>query len=177
MTRAFRTLAEVRGMPRLASVLVLAGATAALGTALTAQYGFGLEPCHLCIWQRWPHAIAVAGALAALAVRRPVARGGLMAVAALALTAGFGIAVYQIGLQQEFWTTSVCGVGNSGSLSSGNIDQALAGEASTGCAEIATRVFGLSIPAWNAVASAALAAVAGVGAWAAGRSNKAEDER
>src|SRR3546814_6094212 len=36
------------------------------GGALVSQYGFGLYPCEMCYWQRWPHQAA-----ALLAVARP----------------------------------------------------------------------------------------------------------
>ncbi len=40
--------------------LVLLGPAAVLGSALLSQYVGGLNPCPMCIWQRWPHAIAIA---------------------------------------------------------------------------------------------------------------------
>ena len=29
------------------------------GGALVSQYGFGLHPCEMCYWQRWPHQAAI----------------------------------------------------------------------------------------------------------------------
>jgi disulfide bond formation protein DsbB len=44
------------GKARLLAVLVPA---ALLGGAYTAQYGFGLFPCEMCWWQRYPHFAAL----------------------------------------------------------------------------------------------------------------------
>lgn len=161
--------------PRKLTWFVFGGSITAIGIALMAQYGAGLEPCNLCIWQRWPHVIAAASALVALGTRRPLVRVALLTTATLGLTVGFGIAAYQIGLQQDLWATSLCVADPAGSLSSDDLGQALAGASSSGCAEVVTRVLGLSIPEWNAVASAALATMAGVGAWAAWRSGNAKE--
>ncbi|WP_296721701.1 disulfide bond formation protein B [Erythrobacter sp.] len=48
------------GKARLLAVLVPA---ALLGGAYIAQYGFGLPPCEMCWWQRYPHfaALGIAG--------------------------------------------------------------------------------------------------------------------
>ena len=50
-----------------------AGSLAALAAAFAFQHLGGLEPCPLCIWQRWPHAATVLLALLALGVRGPAA--------------------------------------------------------------------------------------------------------
>ena len=48
---------------RLLAVLVPAFL---LGGAYVAQLGFGLAPCEMCWWQRYPHFVAIPLALAAL---------------------------------------------------------------------------------------------------------------
>jgi disulfide bond formation protein DsbB len=63
--------------PRAASLaLVLALAVpAAMGTALVAQFGFGLPPCEMCWWQRYGHIAAIAlGVLALLRRGHPEGR-------------------------------------------------------------------------------------------------------
>lgn len=50
------------GKARLLAVLVPAGL---LGGAYISQYGFGLAPCEMCWWQRYPHFAALGiGAMA-----------------------------------------------------------------------------------------------------------------
>ena len=47
--------------------LGLAGSGALLGGAYYFQYVQGLAPCDLCFWQRYPHMVAIAAGLAAVA--------------------------------------------------------------------------------------------------------------
>lgn len=88
-------------------LFVLAVSVAALAFAYTAQYGFGLRPCALCLTQRVP--FAVAGLLALVALLRPSSwRRLLMAAAGLAFLVNAGIAVYHVGVEQKWWLSS-CG--------------------------------------------------------------------
>ncbi|MEP3765136.1 MAG: disulfide bond formation protein B, partial [Marinomonas sp.] len=43
--------------------------TALYGGALISQYGFGLYPCEMCMWQRWPHIAAIILAVLAVILR------------------------------------------------------------------------------------------------------------
>ena len=48
------------------------------GGALVSQFGFGLHPCEMCYWQRWPHQAAIVlAALALLLSRNTAAMRGL----------------------------------------------------------------------------------------------------
>ncbi len=56
------------------------------GGALVSQFGFGLHPCEMCYWQRWPHQAAIILALLALLLRaNDRAMRGLTALAAVAI--------------------------------------------------------------------------------------------
>ena len=48
---------------RLAQRLALGVPALLLAGAYVSQYGFGLFPCEMCWWQRWPHFAALALAL------------------------------------------------------------------------------------------------------------------
>ena len=52
-----------------ARVLALAVPGALLGGAYISQYGFGLYPCEMCWWQRYPHFAALV--LAAIGLLQP----------------------------------------------------------------------------------------------------------
>ncbi|MEO1086485.1 MAG: disulfide bond formation protein B, partial [Acidobacteriota bacterium] len=77
---------------RLAVWAAGAGSAGLLAGALAFQYLGGLAPCALCIWQRWPHGVAIA--LALLALTLPGGRQALAALGALAMVAGATIALY-----------------------------------------------------------------------------------
>src|SRR5258705_4915748 len=90
--------------PSLRSVpgLVLLGSLAALAIAFPSQYLGGLQPCQLCIWQRWGYAATIALALATFALpsrQRPYGA----ALAALGLLATAGLALFHAGREYHLW--------------------------------------------------------------------------
>ena len=52
-----------------APLLALAIPLLLYGGALVSQFGFGLHPCEMCYWQRWPHQAAIVLAVLALLLR------------------------------------------------------------------------------------------------------------
>ena len=48
-----------------ARLIALAAPALLMGGALLSQHGFGLHPCEMCYWQRWPHEAAIALAILA----------------------------------------------------------------------------------------------------------------
>lgn len=82
-----------------ARLLALAVPAALLGGAYLSQYGFGLYPCEMCWWQRYPHFAALA--LAALAFVRP--SRALVALAALALLTSGLIGAFHAGVEYGWW--------------------------------------------------------------------------
>src|SRR5258707_2718388 len=54
-------------LPSQLGLLAALGSGAMLGGAYYFQYIVGLPPCDLCYLQRWPHMVAIAAGLAALA--------------------------------------------------------------------------------------------------------------
>src|SRR3546814_17076156 len=69
----------------LANALALMAPAALLAGAYGFQYFAGLPPCAMCLWQRYPHFVAVAMALAAALIAAAAARAGLIRFAAVAL--------------------------------------------------------------------------------------------
>ena len=61
------TPSERLPLPSQLGLLAALGSGALLGGAYYFQYVAGLPPCDLCYLQRWPHMVAVAAGLAALA--------------------------------------------------------------------------------------------------------------
>ena len=85
---------------RLARILALAVPALLLGGAYLSQYGFGLYPCEMCWWQRWPHFAAVG--LALLAYVTPPARSWT-ALAALAIVTSGAIGLFHAGVEYGWW--------------------------------------------------------------------------
>jgi len=85
---------------RLAQWLALGLPAALLGGAYISQYGFGLFPCEMCWWQRWPHFAALG--LALLSFLAPP-RSAWIALAALAIIASGAIGGFHAGVEYGWW--------------------------------------------------------------------------
>jgi disulfide bond formation protein DsbB len=153
-------------MTRRTLILLASGGSLAM---LLAAWGFqylgGLAPCAMCLWQRWPHAVAVA-----LGATGMVVSSALVPLAgALAALTTAGIGVYHTGVERAWWQgPSTCTSGDIGGLSSSELlDQILAAPL-VRCDEVAWDFLGLSMASWNALVSLGLVAL-WLMAWRAAR--------
>lgn len=135
-----------------------AGSAAMLLGAFGFQYLAGLAPCTMCLWQRWPHAVALAlGALGLMLPRAIVAVAG-----ALSMLTGAGIALLHTGVEREWWTLNLSCSGGAQDLGAMDVTALLdptIGEAIVLCTEVAWSMLGLSMASWNGLASLGLAAI------------------
>ncbi len=147
---------------RYAPLVLLLGSGGLLLGALFFQYVKGLPPCPLCHWQRWPHIAVVVLAAGALAIGPGAARPWLLALIGLALLATAAIGIFHAGVEQKWWAgLSVCeGMGDDAPISADDLMRNLNRRPAPRCDEIAWSLFGLSMAAWNAIISLALAAFA-----------------
>lgn len=88
---------------RRAAWLAFAISGALLGGALISQYVFGLYPCEMCHWQRWPHMAAIVLAALAIALRRESAGRTLVGLAALAIAISGAIGAFHAGVEYGWW--------------------------------------------------------------------------
>ncbi|WP_397544557.1 disulfide bond formation protein B [Roseovarius salis] len=144
---------------RIHFILLAAGGSATLMlAALAFQHLGGLPPCKLCIWQRYPHVIAIAIGAAALAV--PGRALPLMGMVA-ALTTG-GIGIYHSGVERGWWEgPGTCTAADPGGLSTDQAFEQMMSAPLVRCDEIPWELLGLSMANWNVIAALALA-----GLWA-----------
>lgn len=161
---------------RLAAGLGCLAAFGALGFAYVLEYGFGLEPCPLCVFQRI--AMLAAGLVfLAAAVHSPATRAGQWTYGVLGLmAAGGGAAI----AGRHVWLQSIppeqvpaCGPGLSYLLDvmpwREVMARVLRGDAS--CASIDASFIGLSLPAWTLTGFVALAL------WAVVTASRSENKR
>lgn len=150
---------------RTAPIILLLASLAALGAALVAQYGFGLEPCHLCTLQRMPYAFAALVAMAAAAEGRDARqRGWLLGLCALAFSSDAAIAFFHVGVEQHWWE-SACSGGESLSSSAGGLLAKLKqGKAEPACDSVPFALFGISLAGLNLILSLLLTAGAALAA-------------
>lgn len=132
--------------------LATIGSCALLGGAFLFQF-FGFAPCEMCLWQRWPHAAAIAIGAAAVSLNA----GWLAWPGALAAAVTGGIGVYHTGVERDWWE------GPASCTASGGLDMtnllSTEGSGIVLCDEVAWEMLGLSMASWNALFSFALMAV------------------
>ncbi len=145
-------------LPSRLGLLAFLGSGALLGGAYYFQYVVGLAPCDLCFWQRYPHMVAIAAGLLALALfgsPRVAIVFTLVALIALFITAGIG--VFHVGVEQHWWQgPAEC----SGRIPSGltleQLKKYLYAAKMVRCDEPQWKLMGVSMAGWNAILSAAL---------------------
>lgn len=141
-------------MTRTGYILLAAGGSAAL---LLGAFGFqalGYTPCQMCIWQRYPHAVAIA--LGALAFFMPLP--ALIALGALAALTTAGIGGFHVGVEQGWWQgPTSCSAGAIDSLDPDALFDQIMAAPLIRCDEIAWQFAGVSMAGWNMVMSLALA--------------------
>lgn len=133
-------------------LLATAGSAAMLLGAFGFQYLGDLAPCKMCIWQRWPHGIAVVAGVLAVALGARV----FAVVGALGALATSAIGFFHAGVEQKFWE------GPTSCTSSGALTQSLEDLLSAPlvrCDEIPWELFSISMAGWNGIISLGIFAI------------------
>jgi disulfide bond formation protein DsbB len=138
----------------LAILAAASGSAALLVGAFAFQYLGGLAPCPMCIWQRYPHVIAVIIGVLALAMPGRILPG----LGAATAMVGAGLGLYHTGVERGWWDgPGTCSAGDIGNLSAEDLMAQIMSAPLVRCDEVAWSMLGLSMASWNAVASLALA--------------------
>lgn len=139
------------------TLIATVGSAALLSGAFAFQYVGGLAPCQLCLWQRWPHAVAILIGLVALAM----GWRGLAWLGALAALATAGIGMFHVGVEQLWWEgLATCTAGSISGISTADLLNPTVDVAPVvRCDQIAWQLFGISMAGWNALVSLGLALV------------------
>ncbi len=155
--------------PAVAAALLAAGiAAAALAGAWYMQLVWGLQPCELCLKQRWAYyAIVPLGLVIALVAKggapRPLLLAGLGLIA-LAALGNAGLGVYHSGVEWQFWAGPTECTGPIGNLgSAGTLLDRLDSVKVVRCDEVQFRFLGLSLAGYSVLISLLIAAVSGWG--------------
>ncbi len=124
--------------------LALAVPALLLAGAYISEYGFGLFPCEMCWWQRYPHFVAVA--LAIVSYVAPPRRVWI-ALAGLAIATSGAIGVFHAGVEYGWWESPLgCTASDPFSLDF------------VRCDEPAWTLMGISLAGFNALLSLGSAA-------------------
>ena len=152
-------------MPRVAYVLLIA-TLGALAFALIIQYGFDVQPCVLCLWQRVPFiVVAVLAAVALLRQSNSQQVRLLLAACAVVFAVGAGLALFHTGVELHWWLgTSGCKVQPLSGASVEDLRTQLLHTVVASCDQISWTFLGFSMANWNVPFSAALAGFSGIAA-------------
>jgi disulfide bond formation protein DsbB len=156
------------GTALTATLLVLVVAAATIAGAWFFQLVMGLQPCPMCLQQRYAYyAIIPLSVLVALGAAkgapRPLLIAGLVVIA-LAAAGNSAFGVYHSGVEWKFWqgptdcTGPLVDFGKAGSLLE-QLDKVKV----VRCDEVQWRFLGLSLAGYNALISALMVVIAGWG--------------
>ena len=168
-TTSFKSVPAPASNPALlAAAAIGLIAAAALAGAWFFQLVLDIQPCPLCLEQRYPYYLAVVlAALLAFAAWKRAPRAVLVAglvLLALAALGNAGLGAYHSGVEWRFWPgpTDCSGpVGNLGSA--GSLLSRLDTVKVIRCDEVQFRFLGLSLAGYNVLISLLMAAIAARG--------------
>jgi disulfide bond formation protein DsbB len=143
----------VTASDRLAQRLAFGIPLLLLGGAYLGQYGFGLYPCEMCWWQRYPHFVALALGLSSLFLAPKRLWVGL---AGLAILVSGLIGAYHAGVEYGWWE-GLTACSNTAAANGGSAIEAILNAPLVRCDEVQWSLFGISLAGYNFIISTASA--------------------
>jgi disulfide bond formation protein DsbB len=138
----------------LARLIALLLPVALLSGALGSQYIGGLHPCEICLWQRWPHAVAIVLALLAFTAPAQSTRSRMLTLlAALAIAVSGAIGVYHAGVEAKIFEGFTQCTATGKGLSQAELLKEISHAPLVRCDEVQFRFLGISMAGWNAILS------------------------
>jgi disulfide bond formation protein DsbB len=132
-----------------ARALALILPAALMAGALGSQYLGKLYPCEMCMWQRWPHDIAIVLALFAFGFRKMALDKLMVGLAALAILTSGGIGAFHAGVEYGWWEgLTTCAVTAKGF----SMEDIMAAPL-VRCDEVQWSLAGVSLAGFNAIFS------------------------
>ena len=155
----------------LTALAVALGSLVIISGAWFIELGLGIKPCHLCLIGRLPHyfgiPVAAAAAIFARSSQRYRLARTLLVLTAFIYLVGTGIGGYHAGVEfGVFQGPTDCTGPLSQPASMDDFLKQLDTVKVVRCDEVAMRIFGLSLAAWNAVICFGLTLLASLGAQA-----------
>lgn len=139
-------------LPRQVALVMLALSATPLGLALLSQYGFGLHPCELCLWQRIPYVALIAVAVLLLIWPRYLRLG--IGISALLWLSEAALAFYHVGVEQGWWQSSTgCTAQTDALMTLEELRASILNSPLVPCDQPELVVLGLSMAGWNGLYS------------------------
>lgn len=145
--------------PSHISAAIISISAGSLAFAYIAQYGFGLEPCILCLYQRVPFAANIVLGLIALFIAAGSApQVWILRLCGLAFLIGGGIAAYHVGVEQHWWRSAASCGGEpiTSTITPDQLLKSLQQVQPKVCDDVDWTLFGISMASYNVVYSIGL---------------------
>ncbi len=143
--------------PASATICLLITLTSlgSLAFALILEHVFDVAPCILCTYQRVPFVITAGFALFGFAAPLPPPRHRvIVSICAFVFAVGAGIATYQVGIEQSWWSgTPGCTGESLAEITLTDLRNAVTTKPAVRCDDVPFTIFGLSLAALNALFS------------------------
>jgi disulfide bond formation protein DsbB len=137
--------------------LIVGASVAALAGAFYSQYVWGLEPCLLCLYQRFPYGVTILLGIVALAGRWPLA---CIALAGAVLIGESGLAFFHVGVEQHWWAgLDACTQASATPDTTAELLTMLMDEPPPPCDQVPWSLFGISMAGYNVLYAAVLAVI------------------
>ncbi|MCI5050600.1 MAG: disulfide bond formation protein B [Rickettsiales bacterium] len=138
-------------------LLLLIGGIVPLAAALISQYVFGMHPCEMCLYQRVPYALVAALSLYAWLKPEQQKLIRILLICIILWVIEGGLAAYHVGIEEGWWESATgCTAADSKGQSLDALRQAIMNSPVVSCSDVAFRFIGLSMAAWNVIASVGL---------------------
>jgi disulfide bond formation protein DsbB len=150
---------RMRVSPRAFTVFVLITSAIVLSAVYISQYWGGLAPCELCLFERWPWAIAIVISFVATMVGSRPALPSVALLLSVVFIVSVGFAAYHVAVEQH-WVQgpSAC----SGAATAADTLEALKAQIlrqqPVRCDEVAWSLWGISLAGWNLIGSVVMLA-------------------
>ena len=141
-------------------IAAAAGSLALMLGAFAFQNIGGMAPCKLCIWQRYPHVLAILLGLLALTFENAKLRIILILAGAASAATTAVIGFYHAGVEKGiFEGPTSCTSSSIDRLSADDLLSQIMSAPLVRCDDIAWQMAGISMAGWNAIISIVLCAV------------------
>lgn len=145
---------KILGTPSVVFAIIGISSFCALASAFIAEALFMLEPCHLCIIQRYPFAIGIMIGLFGAAFRKKKTFvSALLLLCSLNFLVNSGVAIYHSGIERHWWESALegCSVVFEDSSSEQSILENIMSTPLGDCSQIPWQdpIFNLSMANWN----------------------------
>lgn len=124
-------------------------ALCSLLSAYVAQYLFHVEPCVLCLYERYFYGATVLAGLLCLLIKNERFLSTLFMLVGLILLGGLILGIYHLGVEEHWWQGTAACHGAPKAQTLEDFRRGLVGRQSARCDQINWRILGVSATWWN----------------------------